>query len=219
MEQVQLHFMAHESWFLWNIIQPSTIEQLLIMGHGTILAMSMVQFWLMKAVTRLFGVALRGVFHSKAPAYFGLECGVSWSFHSNLEWKLQNSGLFWIGVRIGTPKLLECQIPWFAGSTTSSFAPNSPTRFVRFGFRPLSLLTRKSLTGVHNARGPIWPISTSLFHFCVRPIVGFDQKKWNNKQGWNQARIPFRKLSFHKMILSCFFQFFNSQCWSHVIIW
>ena len=55
--------------------------------------------------------SVRGVFHSKTPAYFGLECGVIWSFHSNLEWKLQNSGLFWIGVRIGTPKVLECQIP------------------------------------------------------------------------------------------------------------
>ena len=31
-----------------------------------------------RVTTRLFGVAFRGVFHSKTPAYFGLECGVIW---------------------------------------------------------------------------------------------------------------------------------------------
>ena len=29
------------------------------------------------SVCRLFGVALHGVFHSKTPAFFGLECGVN----------------------------------------------------------------------------------------------------------------------------------------------
>ena len=58
-----------------------------------------------------FGVALRRVEQSKTPAYFGWKCGVYNPIWSEIQSVIQNSGLFWIGVRIALQKFRSAKSP------------------------------------------------------------------------------------------------------------